>query len=45
MIKQQKLDADPKATQQITFTGNTNRAESATMFFIIKQAKEIVLGF
>ena len=45
LIKQQKLDADPKATQQITFTGNTNRAESATMFFIIKQAKEIVLGF
>ena len=28
------LDADPKAIQQINFTGNLSRAEGATMFFI-----------
>ena len=43
--KQQKLDADPKSTQQINFTGNLNRAECATMFFIAEQAKETVLDF
>ena len=36
LSEQQKLDADPKALQQINFTGNLNRAEGATMFFIIK---------
>ena len=30
---QQKLDADPKAIQQINFTGNLDRAESSTMLF------------
>ena len=33
--KQQKLDADPKAKQQVIFTGNIDRAEGSTMFFII----------
>ena len=27
LSKQQKLDADPKAIQQINFTGNLDRAE------------------
>ena len=45
LSKQQKLDAAPKATQQINFTRNLNRAESATMFFIIEEAKETVLDF
>ena len=45
LSKQQKLDADPKAIQQINFTGNLSRAEGATMFFIIKEAKETVLDF
>ena len=45
LSKQQKLDADPKAIQQINFTGNLGRAEDATMFFIIKEAKETVLDF
>ena len=31
--------------QQINFTGNLNRAEGATMFFIIEEAKETVLHF
>ena len=35
LSKQQKLDADPKAIQQIIFTGNLTRAEGARMYFII----------
>ena len=45
LSKQQKLDADPKAIQQINFTGNLDRAEGSTMFFIIEEAKETVLDF
>ena len=43
--KQQKLDADPKEIQQTSFTGNLDKAEGATMFFIIEEAKETVLDF
>ena len=43
--KQQKLDPDPKAIQRINFTGNLGRAEGATMFFIIEEAKKTVLDF
>ena len=43
LSKQQAPDADPKARQQINFTGNLDRAEGATMFFIIEEAKETVL--
>ena len=43
--KQQKLDADPKAIQQISFNGNLERAEVSTMLFIIEEAKERVLDF
>ena len=45
LSKQQTFDADPKAIQQINFTGNQNRTEGATMFFIIEEAKETVLDF
>ena len=45
LSKQQTLDADPKAIQQINFTGNLNRAEVAKMFFIIEEVKETVLDF
>ena len=41
--KYQKLDADPKAIQQINFTGNLTRAGGARMYFIIEEAKETVL--
>ena len=41
--KQKALDADPKAIQQINFTGNLDQTEGATTFFIIEKAKEIVL--
>ena len=43
--KHEKLDADPKAIQQINFTGHLNRAEGSTMFFIIQKTKETVLDF
>ena len=45
LSKQQALDADPRAIQQINFTANLERIERATMFFIIKQAKETALDF
>ena len=43
--KLQALDADPKAIQQINFTGNLNREEGAPIFFIIKEAKGTILVF
>ena len=43
--KQQKLDTDTKSIQQINFTGNLNKAEGATMFFIIEEAKKTTLDF
>ena len=35
LSKQEALDSDPNAIQQINFTENLNLAESATMLFII----------
>ena len=43
--KQQKLDADSNAIQQVNFTGNLTRAEGARMYFIIEGAKETVYRF
>ena len=43
--KQEALDADPRAIQQINFTANLDRAGNTTMFFIIEEAKETVLDF
>ena len=40
-----QLDADPKAIQQIQFTGNLNRAEGAAVFFITEESKKLVLDF
>ena len=37
LSKQQALDADPKAIQQINSTGNLDRRGCATMFFIIEE--------
>ena len=45
LSKQKELDADPKAIEEINFTGKLNRDEGATMFFIIEEAKETVLDF
>ena len=45
LIKQQGLDSDPKAIQQINFTGNLDRGECAKMFFLIEEVKETILNF
>ena len=45
LSKQQVLDADPRAIQQINFTANLNRAGNTTIFFIVEKAKETVLDF
>ena len=42
---QQALDDDPKAIQEINFTGNLDPAAGGTMFFIIEGAKETTLDF
>ena len=44
-IKEQELAVDIKAMEQITFTGNLDRDENTTMFFIIKETKETILNF
>ena len=36
LSKQQALDADPRAIQQINFTANLDRAGQTKMFFIIE---------
>ena len=41
LSKQQGLDADPKAIQQISFTRNLEN--NSSIFFIIEEAKEIIL--
>ena len=45
LSKQQALDDDPRAIQQINFTANLDRVGNTTMFFIIEQAKETVFEF
>ena len=49
LSKQQALDADPKAIEQVNFTINLNRDENVNddtiMFFIIEEAKEAILDF
>ena len=45
LSKQQTLDANPKAMQQINFTGNLYRDENRKMLFIIKELRENFLYF
>ena len=42
LSRQNKLDADPRAIQQINFTASLDRAGSMTIFFIIEEAKETI---
>ena len=39
LSKQQALDADPKAIQQVNFTGNLSGNNNTLIFFIIEEAK------
>ena len=43
LSKQEALDADPRAIQQINFTGNLDRAGNARAYFILEEAKENIL--
>ena len=43
--KQQALDADPRAIQQINYTANLDRAGNTRIYFILEEAKESILNF
>ena len=43
LSKQQALDADPRAIQQINFTANLDRAGNTRVYFILEEAKETIL--
>ena len=45
LSKQQALDADPRAIQQINFMANLDRDGNTAIFFIIEEAKETVSDF
>ena len=45
LSKQQALDADPKAMQEINFTGNLRGRDNRVMFSIIEEAKKTILDF
>ena len=42
LSKQQALDADPRAIQQINFTANLDRAGNTRVYFILEEAKETI---
>ena len=43
LSKQKALDADPRAMQQIIFTGKAS--EDVMAFYILEQSKETILQF
>ena len=45
LSKQQALDPDPRAIQQINFTANLDRAGNTRIYFILEEAKETTLDF
>ena len=45
LSKQQAIDADPRAIQQINFTANLERAGNTRVYFILEEAKETILDF
>ena len=45
LSKQQALNADPRANQQINFRANLDRAGSTRIYFILEEGKETVLDF
>ena len=45
LSKQQALDTDPRASQQITFTANLDRTGNTRVYFILEDAKETILDF
>ena len=45
LSKQQALNADPKAVQQINVTGNLDQAANTPMLFIIEEVNKGILDF
>ena len=45
LSKQQALDADPRAVQQINFTANLDKAGNTRIYFILEEAKETIFEF
>ena len=45
LSKQQALDADPRAIQQINFTANLDREGNRRVYFILEEAKGTILDF
>ena len=45
LSKQQALDADPRAIEQINFTANLDRAGNTRVYLILEEATETILDF
>ena len=45
LSKQQALDDDPRAIQQINFTANLGETGNKRIYFILEEAKETILNF
>ena len=45
LSKQQTLDIDPKATQEINFIATLDRAGNIRFYFILEEVKETVFEF
>ena len=45
LSRQNELDADSRAIQQINFTANLDRTANTKIFFIIEEAKETIFEF
>ena len=45
LSKEQALNPDQKAVQQINFTGNLDQAANTTIFFIIEEVNKGILDF
>ena len=45
LSKQQALDDDPKAIQQISFTASLDRTRNVRLYFILEESKETVFEF
>ena len=43
LSKQQALDADPRAIQQINFITNLDRAGNTRIYFTLEESKETIL--
>ena len=43
--KQQAVDADPKAIQEINFTANLDSPDNTRLYFILEEAKKMFMSF